>query len=370
MRPPPPLPTSTRHTALEVMSNTTAEMIPVIPTPYIYGAALQGKDNYNPTDFTQYGTDMTSNYQSPVQFQQQQQHQPPHQHQHQQQSPVQVHQSPLSPPQQQQQYLQQQQYEPPYEQSLPQHHQQQQQQHHQQQQHIRHPPQPENERCTVKVTKIPTDITEPALRQYFETFGQIVAFQLTPTSTHPSGGNNNHHEKHHKYTYNECIIQYYNTETAKKCLYNPNAVLGNRFIQTKPAYYNLIPINEVIINNKEIIPSVDDIQNDTNNSYSSNNITGKRKSYTTSNIDINNNNNNEISNKYTCYEHTESTISNNNIIKNEKIKEKNQEKIQEKIHEKKEIQEKFEHLKTLRQQAEEIIKKKEKILMVIKYYYY
>ena len=74
----------------------------------------------------------------------------------------------------------------------------------------------------------------------------------------------------------------------------------------------------------------------------------------------------ENNNKYTCYDHTESTVSNNNIIKNEKIKEKNQEKIQEKIHEKKEIQEKFEHLKTLRQQAEEIIKKKEKILMVIK----
>jgi RNA recognition motif-containing protein len=111
-------------------------------------------------------------------------------------------------------------------------------------QKVFHPPLPENERCTLKCTKIPDYVTEQDLRDDFEEYGHIVELQLTPVPERDNDAEQGDNAVK-KRTYLECMVQYYSAANAKKRLHSDKAVLDNRFIQTRPAFFNLVPPAEV-----------------------------------------------------------------------------------------------------------------------------
>jgi hypothetical protein len=124
---------------------------------------------------------------------------------------------------------------------------------HQGHQKVYHPPLPEHERCTVKVTGIPAYMTEADLREHFDDFGHIVSLQLTEA---PSKRNNEEAtttEGDKKRTYLECLIQYHSAANAKKCLTSTRSVKDNRMIQIRRAYFNLIPPAEVEFPGDEVV---------------------------------------------------------------------------------------------------------------------
>lgn len=98
---------------------------------------------------------------------------------------------------------------------------------------------PEEERCTLKCTGIPQYVTEIELMNHFRTFGRITQLQLTrPGSLHPGDAPD-------KKAFNECLVQFYNHQDAKKCYGSPAAVLNNRFIKMFHSPFNLIAVSEV-----------------------------------------------------------------------------------------------------------------------------
>lgn len=121
------------------------------------------------------------------------------------------------------------------------------------QQRVYHPPLPEHERCTVKVTGIPSYMTEADLREHFEDFGHIVALQLTEAPNKRGHEEQTTTEGDKKRTYLECLIQYHSAANARKCYTSTRSVRDNRMIQFRPAFFNLIPPAEVESPGEEVV---------------------------------------------------------------------------------------------------------------------
>jgi RNA recognition motif-containing protein len=113
---------------------------------------------------------------------------------------------------------------------------------------------PENERCTLRCTGIPTYVKEEDLKVHFEAFGHVVELQLSPMATndqHDKGDGDGGSEK--KRTYNECLVQFFSAQNAKKCFTSPSPVLNNRFIHLHMSKFNIIPPCDVEVPSQEII---------------------------------------------------------------------------------------------------------------------
>lgn len=107
---------------------------------------------------------------------------------------------------------------------------------------------PEHERCTLKVWGIPSYVTEEDLRRHFELFGHVVELQLTPMA--PRGGGSaaaaeGGAETDKKNVYFECLVQYYSAANAKKRLGAQDSVLNNRFIKFRASPFNIVPPADV-----------------------------------------------------------------------------------------------------------------------------
>ena len=117
---------------------------------------------------------------------------------------------------------------------------------------------PENERCTLLCTGIPTYIKEDDIMAHFRSFGRVVQLQVTSsasadTSTATSitaatdeatTAASSTIDKDKK-TYNECLVQFSTADEAKKCYSSPTAVLNNRFIRISQSNFNIIPPADV-----------------------------------------------------------------------------------------------------------------------------
>jgi hypothetical protein len=175
--------------------------------------------------------------QQQIQLQQQQ-----HQHQHQQQQiqqqqAEQILQQQLLQQQQHLELLQRQQHQPPAPQEekkkgqYPPHNQKSKQHRYQQ-----HSSLPEHERCTLKCNGIPQYVKDADLMGHFKAFGRVVELQLIELEGAVKDG-----EK----KYNECLVQFSSAQEAGKCLRSPTAVLNNRFIHVLESPFNIVPFADV-----------------------------------------------------------------------------------------------------------------------------
>lgn len=113
---------------------------------------------------------------------------------------------------------------------------------------------PESERCTLRCTGIPSYVKEEDLKAHFESFGHVVELQVTDMNEKTNATNTpaaienesaaaGKDEK--KKVYNECLVQFYSAPNAKKCLNSPVPVLSNRFIHLHQSHFNIIPPSDV-----------------------------------------------------------------------------------------------------------------------------
>lgn len=90
----------------------------------------------------------------------------------------------------------------------------------------------EHERCTLKCTGLPQHVKEGDLRKHFMAFGRVVELQLIENEGDKKG-------------YNECLVQMGSAFEAKKCLNSPSAVLNNRFVRLMHSVFNIVPFADV-----------------------------------------------------------------------------------------------------------------------------
>ena len=95
------------------------------------------------------------------------------------------------------------------------------------------------DKCTVHCTGIPPFAKELELYSHFVKFGKIARLYLRRLADEAPAG------PHQGKVYNECMVQFVEAESCRKCLNSPSSVLGNRFIKLFPASHNLIPLDEV-----------------------------------------------------------------------------------------------------------------------------
>ena len=256
---------------------------------------------------------------------------------------------------------------------------------------------PENERFTLKCTGIPSYVKEEDIKAHFESFGNIVKIQITTMedsnknekdNNAGDGGdgedNKESEEKEKKKTYNECLVQFYSVANAKKCLTSPTPVLNNRFIHVYQNHFNIILPSDVeplpyemverdrLLLTQEIVPKTSETSHP-----------GKKKPLPSGTL-----HKVGVSNKWrrtseggkvpggdaasaeasgqtaeesvaTVGEDTSASASATSTTTSIPVKESKT--VKEGI----ELKQEFEKLKTLKQQAEDILKAKEKLLQVI-----
>lgn len=95
---------------------------------------------------------------------------------------------------------------------------------------------PDDRRFTLRCTGIPSYVSKEDIMKHFEAFGSIVELHYNLTKRD---------DTENKKAYNECLVQFYHLENAKKCYNSPLPVLNNRFIKLFQANTNLINIAEV-----------------------------------------------------------------------------------------------------------------------------
>jgi hypothetical protein len=168
------------------------------------------------------------------QLQQQQQHQ---QQQIEQQQAQQILQQQLLQQQQHLEQLQRQQHQPPAPQEEKKNGQYQPYNHKSKQnRYQQHSNLPEHERCTLKCNGIPQYVKDADLMGHFKAFGRVVELQLIELEVAVKDG-----EK----KYNECLVQFSSAQESGKCLRSPTAVLNNRFIHVLESPFNIVPFADV-----------------------------------------------------------------------------------------------------------------------------
>ena len=231
---------------------------------------------------------------------------------------------------------------------------------------------PENERCTLRCTGIPTTVKEEDIRAHFEAFGHIVKLEIAAMEDHHT--NNNYQKQddspeEKKKTYNECLVQFYSAANAKKCLNSQAPVLNNRFIRIYLSNFNIIlpsdvepPSYEIMEHDKALLSQIIEPK-----AYDPQ----KRKAVAAATHTLG------VTNKWrrTSTDTKVAAVpSTDNSEKNDGTSEQpstdtapvtveSAESIAAKK-ESAELKQEFEQLQTLKQQAEDILKKKEKLLMV------
>ena len=96
----------------------------------------------------------------------------------------------------------------------------------------------DHEKCTLKCTGIPSHVTEADIRGHFKTFGRVVELQLIDSAARDTDGD--------KKMSKECLVQMGSAQEAKKCFNSPSAVLNNRFIKVAYPAFNIIPLADVM----------------------------------------------------------------------------------------------------------------------------
>ena len=96
----------------------------------------------------------------------------------------------------------------------------------------------DHEKCTLKCTGIPPHVTEADIRGHFKTFGRVVELQLIDSASRDTDGD--------KKIYKESFVQMGSALEAKKCFNSPSAVLNNRFIKVAYSAFNIIPLADVM----------------------------------------------------------------------------------------------------------------------------
>lgn len=237
---------------------------------------------------------------------------------------------------------------------------------------VYYPPLPEHERCTVKVTGIPSYVTEMQLREHFEDFGHIVELQLTEAPPSKRGAEEEG-EGGKKRIYFECLVQFYSAANCKKCISSPRSVLDNRYIQVRQSFFNIIPPGDVAHPGDDVIERDASILSGTYVNPNKSAPMNRKKSYMAGNTFAHG----PVSNKYRRgiddakipYEPTAPSAEDDGHVGSAESTERQPANeicspppalTQEKY----EMQQSLSKLKELRQQAEEIAKKKEAILMV------
>jgi RNA recognition motif-containing protein len=231
---------------------------------------------------------------------------------------------------------------------------------------------PENERCTLRCTGIPTYTTEDEIKHFFEAFGHVVKLQVSPMEDHNKKPDNEvetgEDGEPKKKTYNECLIQYYSPQNAKKCLTSQIPILNNRYIRIYPSNFNIILPSDVeppsydIIEQDKALLSIKEIQPKPFDS----NATKKKAGIHT--VGVSNkwrktNNDTKVPGAETSVEPSQVPPSTDQIPTAPSGNETSPQKP-----ENTELKQEFEQLKTLKQQAEDILKQKERILQVMKHF--
>jgi RNA recognition motif-containing protein len=224
------------------------------------------------------------------------------------------------------------------------------------------------------VTGIPAYMTEQDLREHFEDFGHIVEMQLTEApANHKRKDGEESVEGEKKRVFLECLIQYHTAANARKCYTSTRSVRDNRHIQIRPAFFNIIPPADVPYPGDEIAERDAAIVAGTyvSNKNPAGDTGGRKKSYAAvaggaafhpgankyrrGNDDAN------------IPAHQSAGDSGSSSAEGDMGMQQGQGAVAPApalTQEKYEAKKRFEELKELRQQAEEIAKKKEAILLV------
>lgn len=94
---------------------------------------------------------------------------------------------------------------------------------------------PENDRCTVRCTGVPTKVDEQEVLVHFKTFGKVICFRKIAAPP----------AMEDKKTYNEYLFQLEEHEQAHRCVNSPKPVLDNRFIRLHLVHFNLIQLADL-----------------------------------------------------------------------------------------------------------------------------
>jgi hypothetical protein len=240
---------------------------------------------------------------------------------------------------------------------------------------------PESERCTLRCTGIPTYVKEEDMKAHFEAYGHVVKIQISPMEDHhnhskdegdEAGGEGTNKKK----TYNEALIQFYSPPNAKKCLSSQYPVLNNRFIRLYPSNFNIIlpsdvdaPSFEILERDKALLS-----QDISPSSYDNSNAKKKALPGTVHTVGVSNKwkrtaNDGKV--PLTTGNDGEAAASVESKNSSESVEEKAAKAAAaaatsaENAAKETELKQEFESLKSLKQQAENILKQKEKILQVI-----
>jgi RNA recognition motif-containing protein len=235
---------------------------------------------------------------------------------------------------------------------------------------------PEAERCTLRCTGIPTYVTEDEIKHYFESFGHVVRLQVSPMEDHHQNKDDNKAEgeegENKKKTYNECLIQFYSPQNAKRCLTSQLPILNNRYIRIFPSNFNILmpsdvdaPSYEMLEKDKslltgEIVPKP----------YEGPNSKKKSLSHAVHTVGVSNKwRRTSTDTKVAAGTDLTSASLDESIASVDvpSVQAENKEIVESTSQpkpENTELKQEFEQLKTLKQQAEDILKQKEKLLFV------
>ena len=94
---------------------------------------------------------------------------------------------------------------------------------------------PENDRCTVRCTGVPTKIDENEVLAHFKSFGKVLCFKKIAAPP----------AMEDKKTYNEFLFQFDEHDAAHRCVNSPKPVLDNRFIRLNLVHFNLVQLADI-----------------------------------------------------------------------------------------------------------------------------
>jgi RNA recognition motif-containing protein len=98
----------------------------------------------------------------------------------------------------------------------------------------------DDEKRTLRCTGIPPYVQDSDLIAHFVNFGDITELLYINLAENANSSNEGSGKM-----YNECLVQFFSAESAKKCLKSPTAVLQNRYIKLFWAPQNIISINKI-----------------------------------------------------------------------------------------------------------------------------
>eukprot|EP01034_Spumella_vulgaris_P024758 gene24758-31135_t len=164
------------------------------------------------------------------------------------------------------------------------------------------------ERFTLKCTNIPYYATEEQVRAHFESFGHLVELQLTPVAARPGADANPTSERKPN---SEALVQFLSVANAKKCFNSPAPVLNNRFIKLVQSHFNIIPPADVEAPSEEVLESDRQLLSKENNLASEPPVSRKTKAPVShSGLNMYSGGSEGVSNKYRRVEALSSSNSN------------------------------------------------------------